>query len=108
MSLSWHRGKDKSATDEHDKKGLGFIRVHAWPNLFLRGWAQSDSSSRPKLWVDLRSPETRLDPAGKSAQCRVVLWSCAKGKADPLVRVGRLRPALPSKNQALGAAKMPA
>src|ERR1019366_3998785 len=44
-----------------DKKGLGFIRVHPWPNLFLRGWAQSDSSSRPKLWVDLRSQRLPFD-----------------------------------------------
>src|ERR1035441_3848532 len=45
MSLSSHRGKD--------------IIVHPWPNLFLRGWAQSLSSQVSKLWVDLRSPESR-------------------------------------------------
>src|ERR1035438_5190032 len=55
-----------------DKKGLGFIRVHPCPNLFLQCWAQSDSSSRPKLWVDLRSPETYLDlpPPAESPHLR--------------------------------------
>src|ERR1022692_5159997 len=66
-----------------NKKGLGFIRVHrcsSVTDLSLRSQAQSDSSSRPKLWVDLRSPETHLGGTGREEQRRVPAGNVSGGR----------------------------
>src|ERR1017187_7244520 len=68
-----------------DKKGLGFTRVHrcsSVTDLSLRSQAQSDSSSRPKLWVDLRSPETHLGGAGREEQRTVPAGNVSGGRTQ--------------------------
>src|ERR1035441_2033628 len=68
-----------------DKKGLGFIRVHrcsSVADLSLRSQAQSDSSSRPKLWVDLRSPETHLGGTGREEQRTVPAGNVSGGRTQ--------------------------